>query len=135
MRIWKTVFSIIILLIGAAMGILVTACSKKADPIVLPDENTINSVDITAGDETVNRSEDDWITRFVSAVSDAEATRKQSVQDIPDADGCIRIDINCGDSITTLFMYEENEKYYIEQPYQGIYQSDADFFETLTALE
>ena len=72
-----------------------------------------------------NYSDDDWISRFVSAVLDAEGTRRQSIQDMPNEEEYIKIDINCRGSVNTLFVYKEKEIYYIEQTYQGIYQTDA----------
>ena len=76
-------------------------------------------------------SADDWISRFVSAVLDAEGTRRQSIQDMPNEEEYIKIDINCRGSVNILFVYKEKEIYYIEQPYQGIYQTEASFYEML----
>lgn len=88
---------IIILAVAAVISVFVTSCSQKANPIMLPDEDVIDSIDI------------------------------------PDADEYIQIDINSGDVVSTLFVYGEGENYYIEQPYQGIYQSDLSFYEMLKA--
>ena len=119
---------LILLIMIAVIGLLAVSCSRKAEPVALPARYTI---DLTIGDEAVNYSDDDWISRFVSAVLDAEGTRRQSIQDMPNEEEYIKIDINCRGSVNTLFVYKEKEIYYIEQPYQGIYQTDASFYEML----
>lgn len=62
-----------------------------------------------------------------------KTTYKESVQDYPvNIDNLIKIDIYLkNDSISTIFMYEENNKYYIEQPYNGIYKLKKDEFENI----
>ena len=122
---------LLLLIMIAVIGLLAVSCSRKAEPVVLPARDTIDSIDVTIGDEAVNYSDDDWISRFVSSVLDAEGTRRQSIQDMPNEEEYIKIDINCRGSVNTLFVYKEKEIYYIEQPYQGIYQTDASFYEML----
>lgn len=52
------------------------------------------------------------------------------MQDTPiNADKVITVDFNfveTGVSTTMIFVYQKNSKYYIEQPYNGIYQISAE---------
>ena len=85
-----------------------------------------------AGCSQKNANDSEWISQCISSMNNAQATAKESVQDIPQADEYIKIDINTEDAKSTLFVYLEKNDYYIEQPYQGIYKTDSAFYQTIT---
>ena len=64
-------------------------------------------------------------------ISSSEPTKKESVQDVPQAESYIKIDFQFETGTSTIFAYEDSGKYYIEQPYQGIYKIDSKLFERL----
>lgn len=111
------------------------ACGKKADPITLPQTDEIKSIDITVGENTVNHSDKTWISEVIADISGSEPTKKESVQDVPRAESYIKIDFRLETGISTLFAYEDSGKYYLEQPYQGIYKIDSRLFEKLQETE
>ena len=120
-------------LIAGIMACSAAGCSQKnANPISLPEESTIQSIEVTVGEETEKYSDSEWISQCISSMNNAQATAKESVQDIPQADEYIKIDINTEDAKSTLFVYLEKNDYYIEQPYQGIYKTDSVFYQTIT---
>lgn len=80
---------------------------KNANPISLPEESTIQSIDITVGEETEEYSDSEWISQCISSMNNAQATAKESVQDIPQVDEYIKIDINTEGAKSTLFVYLE----------------------------
>lgn len=110
-------------LLTAALVLLVTltACGK-AEPMTLPETGEIVSVDVTAGDQTVQHTDEAWISEMVTALSGAEPTGRESVQDVPQAEELVRLDLRLGSGASTLFAYQEDGHFYVEQPYQGIYQ-------------
>lgn len=109
------------------MALLLAGCGKPVDPIVFPSVNDIDSIGITTFDGTeVSFSDEAWIEQFISVVIQAEATTQESIQDVPGVETYGKVDISNNDGITTFFYYIEDEKYYIEQPYQGIYETDVD---------
>lgn len=58
-------------------------------------------------------------------VRDAEPTRSQSVNDQPtNVDAYGTITINTDADPTVVYYYEKDGKYYVEQPYVGIYRLD-----------
>ena len=82
-------------LIAGIMACSSAGCSQKnANPISLPEESTIQSIDVTVGEETEKYSDSEWISQCISSMNNAQATAKESVQDIPQADEYIKIDIN-----------------------------------------
>lgn len=112
-------------------ALALVACRKKADPIALSPTDEITSIDITVGTNTVNHSDKAWISEVIADISGAEPTRKESVQDVPRVENYIKIDFQFKIGTSTLFAYEDSGKYYIEQPYQGIYRIDSQLFEKL----
>lgn len=107
------------------------ACGKNTTPITLPQVSDIISVDITVGENTINHADENWISEMISKISNSEPTKKDSVQDVPQVDNYIKIDIQFEKGTSTLFVYEDNGKYYVEQPYQGIYEIDSQLYEQL----
>ena len=63
-----------------------------------------------------------------------KATRTESINDTPIESKYIKIDLAGKEKeITTLFAYEgDNEKYFIEQPYNGIYEITEKDYNTFT---
>ena len=90
-------------LIAGIMACSAAGCSQKnANPISLPEESTIQSIDITVGEETEEYSDSEWISQCISSMNNAQATAKESVQDIPQVDEYIKIDINTEGAKSTL---------------------------------
>ncbi len=115
--------------------LVLAACGREAAPIVLPDTADIIAVDVTAGEDTVRHSNKAWINKMISNFSNARLTAKESVQDVPQAENYIKLDIYTEPGSSTLFAYEENGKFFIEQPYQGIYETDSKTYSQLQETE
>lgn len=114
----------ILLSIGMIMCILLSACgtSAKADPIVLPTTEDIISISVSDDNATATCTEGEQIGEIMSILMDMESTSKSSVNDSPNVDEYVKIDLNCSDNtVTTIFFYEDSGTRYVEQPYQGIY--------------
>ena len=115
------------------------ACGKRAAPITLPQADEITSIDITIEENTVNHSDKTWISEVIADISSSEPTKKESVQDFPQAKSYIRIDFRhetgTETEIITIFAYEDRGKYYLEQPYRGIYKTDRKLFERLNETD
>ena len=60
-------------------------------------------------------------------------TKNESIQDAPvNVENEIKVDFYLLDKETsTLFVYIKNDKYYIEQPYNGIYQMSGDEYNSI----
>ena len=85
---------IVSVFITAIMACSIVGCSQnKAGPIHLPEKSIIQSIDVTIGDETENYSDSEWINQCISSITDAQATAKKSVQDTPQVDEYIKINI------------------------------------------
>lgn len=124
----KKCFSVIICV---ACILTLFACGKKANPIVLPQSSDVVSVDVTVGENTVNCSDKTWIDEVISGLSDSKPTNKQSVQDFPQVDNYIKVELNSQTEKTTVFVYKDKGKFYIEQPYSGICIIDEETYNQL----
>ena len=107
------------------------ACGKKVASITLPQADKITSIDITIGENTVSHSDKTWMSEIIADISSSKPTKKESVQDVPQAENYIKIDFRHETGTITIFAYEDRGKYYLEQPYQGIYKIERKLFERL----
>lgn len=124
----KKCFSVIICVVCI---LTLFACSKKANPIVLPQSSDVVSVDVIDGENTVNCSDKTWIDEVISGLSDSKPTNKQSVQDFPQVDNYIKVELNSQTEKTTVFVYKDKGKFYVEQPYSGICIIDEETYNQL----
>lgn len=124
----KKCFSVIICV---ACILSLFACGKKANPIVLPQSSDVVSVDVTVGENTVNCSDKTWIDEVISGLSDSKPTNRESVQDSPHVKDYMRIEFNSQTEKTTVFVYKDKGKFYIEQPYSGICIIDEETYNQL----
>ena len=78
-----------------------------------------------------NQEEIDAVTGLLLA--DGRTTTRESIQDMPvNAENCIQIDYRfAGGGVSTLFAYEKQDDYWLEQPYNGIYALTREEFEAL----
>ncbi len=127
----KKCFSVIICV---ACILTLFACSKKANPIVLPQSSDVVSVDVIDGENTVNCSDKTWIDEVISGLSDSKQTNRESVQDFPQVDNYIKVELNSQTEKTTVFVYKDKGKFYVEQPYNGIYIIDSDLYKMFWEL-
>ena len=118
-----------------ACVLTLVACGKRAAPITLPRADEITSIDITFEENTVSHSDKTWISEIIADISSSEPTKKESVQDFPQAKNYIKIDFRLETGTITIFAYEDRGKYYLEQPYQGIYKTDRKLFERLNETD
>lgn len=124
----KKCFSVIICV---ACILTLFACGKKANPIILPQSSDVVSVDVIDGENTVNCSDKAWIDEMISSLSDSKPTNRESVQDSPHVKDYMRIEINSQTEKTTVFVYKDKGKFYIEQPYSGICIIDEEIYNQL----
>ncbi len=121
------------ILLTVIMCFVLASCGK-ADPIVLPDRDNIANISVVIDGEIIYHEDSSWIDSVMSGIADAEPTSKESVQDVPQVDDYIKLDIQLFGGVSTVFAYEEDGKYYIEQPYQGIYELDSDTYSRIIEL-
>lgn len=125
------------ILIGSFVlsALLLIGCNKTTSKnIVLPSVKEINSVVITDNKAKYVSNDKDVILKLTDKMNNATATNKESVQDVPDCENYIEINLITKDYTTTYFMYFNKGKLTLEQPYVGIYLVDNSLNEVVNSL-
>lgn len=126
----RGIFTLIVMF---TISFALSACSDRAEPIILPDLEEVISVKVSEDDDELVYTDVEDISSIISKINEAKATSKPTVQDNPvNVDNYYSVYITANEEqSTTLYIYKEKSKWYIEQPYQGIYETDEAIFEHL----
>lgn len=117
-----------VLLIGC---MLMTACSQKAPPLILPDPSNVELVEIITEEKRSQQTDREWISAVMESLLASTPTSKPSVQDSPLLDSYVQMNFHLREGVNTLYLYQEGQRYYAERPYHGIYEIDAALYENI----
>ena len=129
---------IVVILAGLILGgyLIIDSLFPKADPINVPSASSVVSMTVKKNE---NRNDGDLreianadVDSILSKLSEAEPTRKMSVQDSPDAKTYYEIAVKTNERTHYFYVYFENGDCYVEIPYEGIYTTDKGFLELLS---
>ena len=118
-----------VILFGAAIG-----CGGNTYTISVPDASQINKIELMENGRTVSLSDDMSINIIANALKNADTqTNNESIQDFPvNAEDIVSINMTLEDnSVFSVFIYERRDRYYMEQPYNGIYNMKERDYETI----
>ena len=121
---------VVVILAGLILGgyLMIDSLFPKADPINVPSESSVVSMTVKKNedikDEEPREIADADIDDILSKLSEAEPTRKMSVQDSPDAKTYYEIAVKTNERTHYFYVYFENGDCYVEIPYEGIYTVD-----------
>ncbi len=118
---------IVCIILGLCMLLSLTACHQSSDaPLQLPEASAVTSVVMRSTNDVVLNTIDNQeeIASLLEALADNESTGKISKNERPDhANQWVAVEINAeGDVFTTLYVYQDDGEYYVDQPYIGIYR-------------
>lgn len=116
--------SIAICIIILMMAIMVGCGGTKDDGKDIISSGNIDNISVDLFDGSTKELEGDAINKVMGIINDATLTGEDSVNDTPDASVFGKITVNDGEEV--FYYYRENDKYYIEKPYAGIYETDVD---------
>ena len=121
---------------SVVLGILYYNETKKYSyTLNLPLDDSVYSINMEQEDKVVMIEELEKIKDIMFVISKVKGTTtSKSVQDSPvNAENVIKINIEYSEgNILTLFIYKKKNKYFIEQPYNGIYRI---FFDEYYSIE
>lgn len=136
----KIVAIILCICLGAVLGIVCyNKMNKSSYALNLPSADSVNSIIIKQNDKNVDLSDEEIIKDIINVLGAVKRTTKEeSIQDSPtNVDNEIQVDFKfknnetTKDGTSTIFVYEKKGKYYIEQPYNGIYRISADEYNSV----
>ena len=136
----KIIIPIVVVVILAVLilggYLIIDSLFPKAAPINVPSANSVVSMTVkkneNRNDGDLSEIANDDVYSILSKLSEAEPTRKMSVQDSPDAKTYYEIAVKTDERTYYFCAYEEGGIYYIEIPYEGIYTTDKGFLELLS---
>ena len=127
--------SLFLALIVIMVTFIITACSNSEYTLKLPTDATGVTLFLNSESRTYENAED--VENILNTIAGKERiTSIESIQDAPDVtDETIKIDFIFEQGATsTLFCYRKNDQYYIEQPYNGIYEITQDEYNDIKRL-
>ncbi|PID82665.1 MAG: hypothetical protein CSB16_00050 [Clostridiales bacterium] len=120
--------------------LILTSCGKLSNPLISPNSNELKEIEISKIDkgkvvESKFYRDSKNIAEIIDCLSDSEPTTIKSINDFPDNDEVIQVDFVLDGDKSTFFVYKERkflrDKYYVESPYQGVWEMDEDVYKKL----
>ena len=125
---------IIILLMLMILGIFYYFMNRRTYNLNLPQLEKLESISLEQDTNKKVINDNEKMKDIINILNERERTSKEeSIQDSPvNTTNKIKIDFNFKETgASTLFVYERNNKYYIEQPYNGIYRISMDEYNSM----
>lgn len=126
---------VLFMALGAILGIF---CYNKLNKLNytlnLPSSEELSGIALEQNAIGMETKDSEIIKDIVNVINGVKrTTNKESIQDSPvNVDNEIRVDFNFKEEGTsTVWVYEKNNKYYIEQPYNGIYRISPDEYNSI----
>ena len=131
----KIIVIVLFLCIGVVLGILYFNKIKKTSyTLNLPSDDSVSSINMEQNDKIVKIDEQEKIKDIMFIINEVKrTTTNKSVQDSPvNVENIIKINIEYGEgNNSTVFIYKRKNKYFIEQPYNGIYRISPDEYNSI----
>ena len=132
----KMIFIIILLVcVGGVLGILYfNKINKYSYTLNIPSDDSVYSINLEQNGKRIEVSEQDKIKDIIYIISEVKrTTTTESIQDSPiNVENEIKIDFEYEENKTsTVFVYKKNGKYFVEQPYNGIYRISPDEYNSI----
>ena len=132
----KMIFIIILLVcVGGVLGILYfNKINKYSYTLNIPSDDSVYSINLEQNGKRIEVSEQDKIKDIIYVISEVKrTTTNESIQDSPiNVENEIKIDFEYEENKTsTVFVYKKNGKYFVEQPYNGIYRISPDEYNSI----
>lgn len=130
------IFIIVLLVcVGVALGILYfNKINKPFYTLNIPSDDSIYNINLEQNGKRIEVTEQDKIKDIIYIIGEVKrTTTNESVQDSPiNVENEIKIDFEYDENKTsTVFVYKKKDKYFIEQPYNGIYRISPDEYNSI----
>ncbi len=112
------------IILSISLFAALTGCGGNTYTISVPDASQVAAIELTESGRSVAVNDEMGINIIVNALRNVNSqTKNESIQDYPvNAEDIIYVDMTLKDeSHFSVFVYERRDRYYMEQPYNGIY--------------
>lgn len=132
--IWVIAVAIIAVL-GIGVGLI---ANPKNQPILIPESSEAVSISLEQINEgkshgVIDTVDKNQIETILKALRNTNKTMQESVSDSPYQDSYFQIDIN-GSNPRRFYLYNEGEKYFVEEPYAGIYKTSRETSDAIAKI-
>ncbi len=111
--------------------LIFTSCYQGKD-LELPDKDKNYIIQIEHGDFYKLCTEPEEINEVLDIFADAKNTNTESINDFPhNVSDLITINLIMDERTDTYYVYKQKSKYYIERPYNGIWELESQKYNTL----
>jgi hypothetical protein len=104
----------------------------KANPISCPTEESVTAITLVQNHNRSLAVETTDIRKILKNITDAVPTREPSVNDYPAAKTYYVIEVDTAARQYRYFLYIQNSQVYMELPYEGVYKSSQQFFDSIS---
>lgn len=126
---------VLFLCIGAVVGIYYyNKLNNRIYSLELPIAEEISNITLEKNTKYIDVNNSQEIKNIVEILEKTKrTTKKESIQDMPvNVENEIKINFKIINNETkTIFVYKKKNKYYIEQPYNGIYEISEDEYNSI----
>lgn len=129
---------LVIIVLGVLVaGVMYHFCDRRTYSLNLPQLEKLKSISLeqNANGKVISGNEE--MKDILYVLNDTKRiTKQESIQDAPvNIDDEIKVDFHFIEAgVSTIFVYKKNNSYYIEQPYNGIYQISGDEYNSIEKL-
>ena len=132
----KMIFIIILLVCGgvALLILYFNKINKFSYTLNIPSDDSVYSINLEQNGKIIEINEQDKIKDIIYIINDVKRTTNiESMQDSPiNAENEIKINFEYEKNKTlTVFVYKKKGKYFIEQPYNGMYRISPDEYNSI----
>lgn len=132
----KLIFIIVLLVCVSAILVVLyfNKVYKSSYALNISSEDNVYSICLEQNGKRIRVNEQDKIKDIINIVGKVKrTTTNESVQDSPiNVENEIKIDFEYDENKTsTVFVYKKKGKYFIEQPYNGIYRISLDDYSSI----
>ena len=132
----KLIFIIVLLVcVSVILGVLYfNKVYKSSYALNIPSEDNVYNISLEQNGKRIQVNEQDKIKDIINIIGKVKrTTTNESVQDSPiNVENEIKIDFEYDENKTsTVFVYKKKGKYFIEQPYNGIYRISLDDYSSI----
>lgn len=135
-RIRILIVSTVIILSVTIIAVIFSGINRRSYELHLPTQEKLIGISLEKGDRQAEITEGREIEDLLYALGGSgkgRETTEESISDAPvNVKESVKVDLHFAEQGTsTLFLYQKGGGYYIEQPYNGIYQISGEEYNTV----
>ena len=127
----------IIVLVVLVIGVFYHFRDRRTYTLNLPQLEKLESISLNQNEKDIIINDTEEMKDILYVLNGTKrVTKNESIQDAPvNIDDEIKVDFHFIEAgVSTIFVYKKNNSYYIEQPYNGIYQISGDEYNSIEKL-